>query len=82
MASSAEGGSPRDDDLDDDLGDELTLRIGKVARRVLEGQGVTRYDQLTGWTTTDLLDLHGIGPKAVGILSEELESRGTMFRAG
>ncbi|WPF83692.1 hypothetical protein SANBI_001387 [Sanguibacter sp. 4.1] len=78
MASGAEGDSPRDDDL----GNELTSRIGKVARRVLEERGVTRYDQLTGWTTTDLLDLHGIGPKAVRILSEELESRGTTFRAG
>ena len=82
MASGAEGDSPRDDDLGDDLGDELTPRIGTVARRVLAEQGVTRYDQLTGWTMTDLLALHGIGPKAVGILSEELESRGTTFRTG
>ena len=43
---------------------------------------MTRYDQLTSWTTRDLLALHGIGPKAVTILAEELEARGSAFRTG
>jgi predicted flap endonuclease-1-like 5' DNA nuclease len=58
---------------------EYTPRIGKVARRELAVHGYTRYDQLTGVTTADLLRIHGVGPKAVRILEEELTARGLAF---
>lgn len=41
--------------------------------------GITRFDQLTSLTASDLLQMHGVGPKSVRILAEELEARGLTF---
>ncbi len=41
--------------------------------------GYTRYEQLTSVTARELLSLHGIGPKAIRILEEELAARGLTF---
>ena len=59
-----------------DLSSELTPRIGKVARRELALHGYTRHDQLTTITTRQLLAIHGVGPKAILLLEEELGARG------
>lgn len=59
---------------------EFPLALGKVARRELAVHGLTRYAQVTSWTAQDLLALHGVGPKAVRILREELTARGMAFR--
>lgn len=59
----------------------LTPRIGKVATRELAVHGITRYDHLTSRTEAELLAIHGVGPKAVRILAEELASRGHSFAA-
>ena len=59
---------------------ELTLRIGKVATRELAKRGYTRYEQLTEVSARELLRIHGIGPKAIRILEEELATRGLAFR--
>ena len=58
---------------------EYPDRIGKVAARELALNGYTRYDQLTTVSTNELLDIHGIGPKAIRILDEELRARGLSF---
>lgn len=58
---------------------ELTPKIGKVATRELAAHGFKTYDQLTKVTEKELLAIHGVGPKAIRILSEELESRGMNF---
>ncbi|MFC4560606.1 hypothetical protein ACFO4E_01920 [Nocardiopsis mangrovi] len=58
---------------------EFPRGIGKVARRELAGHGYTRYDQLTRVTSAELLAIHGIGPKAVRVLGEELAARGLSF---
>lgn len=58
---------------------ELSPRIGKVARRELASNGYTRYEQLTRVTPAALLSIHGVGPKAVRILEEELTARGLAF---
>lgn len=60
-------------------GPELTPHIGKVARRELALNGLTRYDQLAGRSRRELLAIHGVGPKAVRILAEELAARGQSF---
>ena len=60
---------------------ELTPRIGRVATRELAHNGITRYDQLAGCTANELLAIHGVGPKAVRILAEELAERGQSFAA-
>lgn len=58
---------------------ELTPRIGRVARRELARHGYTRYEQLTAVSAAELLAIHGVGPKAVRILAEELAARGSGF---
>ena len=57
----------------------LTPRIGKVATRELARHGITQYDDLTTHTPRGLLAIHGVGPKAVRILADELASRGQSF---
>jgi hypothetical protein len=58
---------------------EYTPRIGKVATRELALNGYTSYEQLTRVTPKELLAIHGVGPKAVRILEEELTARGLRF---
>jgi predicted flap endonuclease-1-like 5' DNA nuclease len=58
---------------------EYTPRIGKVATRELALNGYTSYEQLTWVTPKELLAIHGVGPKAVRILEEELTARGLRF---
>lgn len=58
---------------------EFPPAIGKVARRELALNGYTRYEQLTRVTSAELLTVHGVGPKAVRILDEELTARGLAF---
>ncbi len=55
--------------------------IGKPATRALAGAGYTRLTQLTQVTEAELLRLHGVGPKAMGILREALAAAGKSFRA-
>jgi predicted flap endonuclease-1-like 5' DNA nuclease len=61
---------------------ELTPRIGRTATRALALEGITRHDQLTTVTASHLLAIHGIGPKAIRILREELAARGLAFAEG
>ena len=58
---------------------ELTPQIGKVATRELGLHGITRYDQLGERSAGELLAIHGVGPKAIRILAEELAARGQSF---
>jgi hypothetical protein len=58
---------------------EFPKGIGKVARRELALNGYTRYEQLTTVTAKQLLEIHGVGPKAIRILEEELHARGMSF---
>lgn len=58
---------------------EYPPRLGKVARRELAVHGYTRYDQLTTVTPAQLLAIHGVGPKAIRILTEELAARNLSF---
>lgn len=61
---------------------EFPTRIGKVATRELAAHGYTRYEQLTAVTPKELLKIHGVGPKAIRILAEELATRGLSFASG
>lgn len=60
---------------------EFPASIGKVARRELGVHGLTRFDQLTAVTPAELLAIHGVGPKSVRILTDELAARGLRFRS-
>ena len=58
---------------------EFPRSIGRVAARELAAHGYTRYDHLAAVTAKELLQIHGVGPKAVAILREELATRGLDF---
>jgi predicted flap endonuclease-1-like 5' DNA nuclease len=61
---------------------EFTPRIGKVAARELGLNGYTTYESLTRVSRKQLLAIHGVGPKAIRILDEELAARGLAFGDG
>jgi predicted flap endonuclease-1-like 5' DNA nuclease len=59
---------------------EFPRSIGKVAARELALSGYTRFEHLTQASKKSLLAIHGVGPKSVNILEEELERRGLRFK--
>lgn len=61
---------------------EFPRSIGKVATRELALHGYTRLSHLTRVSKKTLLAIHGVGPKAVRILEEELTNQGLGFKAG
>lgn len=58
---------------------ELPPKTGRPARNTLAVAGITRLDQLTQRTERDIAALHGMGPKALGILRDALAERGLAF---
>jgi hypothetical protein len=63
----------------EEFGTEFPRTIGRVASRELAAHGFTRYEHLVGVAARDLLAIHGIGPKSIRILREELAGRGLAF---
>ncbi len=57
-------------------------KIGAPAQRALQNIGITQLKQLTKVTEAELGQLHGMGPKALGILRETLKEKGLSFKAG
>lgn len=57
----------------------LPKKIGKPATRALALEGYTTLEQVAELRAADLLKLHGVGQKAIGILREELRARGLTF---
>src|SRR5262249_55204189 len=55
--------------------------VGQPALRALASAGYTSLDQLTSANEKDLAALHGMGPKALGILRSALQAKGKSFRA-
>lgn len=60
---------------------EFPRSIGKVAARELALAGFTRFEHLTKVAKKSLLRIHGVGPKSVRILEEELQERGLGFKS-
>jgi uncharacterized protein YdhG (YjbR/CyaY superfamily) len=56
--------------------------IGNPARRALEHAGYTNLKELTKVSEAELGQLHGMGPKALGILRETLKAKGWSFKPG
>ncbi|WP_243228418.1 helix-hairpin-helix domain-containing protein [Microbacterium sp. CIAB417] len=59
---------------------EFPSSVGRVAPRSLAEEGITTYAQLAEYTERELLTIHGVGPKAIRILAEELQKRGMGYR--
>jgi len=55
---------------------DLPTRIGKPAFRALVQAGYTTLAAVSGAREADLLALHGVGPKAIRLLREDLAERG------
>ena len=56
-------------------------KIGAPATRALKTAGYSRLEQLTKVSEAELGQLHGMGPKALGILRETLKEKGLSFKA-
>lgn len=54
----------------------LPPQIGKPATRGLAAHGIVHLEQLTGHREEDLLQMHGVGPKALQILKMALKEQG------
>ena len=65
-------------DLPDDS--DLPFAVGAPARRALAAARVLRLDDLARCAEADVAALHGVGPRAVGILREALAADGRTFR--
>lgn len=58
---------------------EFPVGIGKPATRALIAAGITKLKELIEISEKELLKLHGVGPKAIRILKEELQKQGLDF---
>lgn len=54
-------------------------KIGSPALRALNSVGITRLDQLAQFSEAEIAKLHGMGPKALGILKTALAEKGLDF---
>ena len=54
--------------------------IAKPALRALASAGMTKLENLTEISEQDLSNLHGMGPKATGILIAGLNEKGLKMR--
>lgn len=61
---------------------DLPRGVGRPARRALAEAGYTRLEQLTEVREADILELHGVGPKAVGEIRRALAEKGMLFVDG
>lgn len=54
--------------------------IGAPATRALTQAGCTTLKQLTKLSEAELLQMHGVGPRAIRILKEALKAKGWSFK--
>ncbi|WP_202916199.1 DNA-binding protein [Paenibacillus mesophilus] len=58
---------------------DLPTGISKPAQRALSGAGYSRLEQFTTISEAEILKLHGMGPKALGIIRQALADKGLSF---
>ena len=56
--------------------------ISAPARRALENAGITELEELSKYTESEILKLHGMGPSSIPKLRKALEAEGLSFRSG
>ncbi|HLZ58139.1 MAG TPA: DNA-binding protein [Ktedonosporobacter sp.] len=61
---------------------DLPMGLAKPAQRALAGAGYWRLEQFTRVSEADLLKLHGMGPRALGLIREALAARDLAFADG
>ncbi|WP_066306777.1 DNA-binding protein [Bacillus sp. FJAT-29814] len=57
----------------------LPERLSKPAKRALQGAGYVRLEQLTKVREAEIMQLHGMGPKALELLKKSLAEKGLTF---
>ena len=55
---------------------DLPRGIGAPATRALTAAGLTTLEQVAGASSAELLALHGVGPRAIRVLTEALAEHG------
>ena len=58
---------------------DLPGGLGKPAARALAAAGYSRLEQFASVSEVEILRLHGMGPKALGMIREALVARGQSF---
>jgi uncharacterized protein YdhG (YjbR/CyaY superfamily) len=58
---------------------DLPRKMGKPAERALANANITNLKQLSKWSEDDITELHGVGPKALGILHAALKTNKLSF---
>ncbi len=58
---------------------DLPVKLAAPARRALAGAGISRLEQLTRLSESEISQLHGIGPNAMKQLREALHAKGLSF---
>lgn len=56
-------------------------KTSKPALRAMNTAGIEQLNDLVSWSPGDLVQLHGMGPKAIGILEEALRQNQMEFAA-
>jgi hypothetical protein len=59
-----------------------TVGLGKPAQRALAGAGYVRLEQFSRVREAEVLELHGMGPKAMEVLRRALDAKGLSFADG
>lgn len=65
-----------------ELQNDFPAGVSQPALRALHGAGIQRIEQLAAYREAEIRNLHGMGPKALGLLRQALEARGLQFAAG
>ncbi|MGI8403289.1 MAG: DNA-binding protein [Thermomicrobiales bacterium] len=58
---------------------DLPPGISAPARRALAGVRIESLEQCATRTEAEILELHGMGPKALGIIRSALDAKGLTF---
>lgn len=58
---------------------ELPAKLAKPAKRALVGAGYINLEQFTNVTEAEIMNLHGMGPKAIEELRRVLNEKGLSF---
>ncbi len=62
-----------------ELESDLPTELAKPARRALVGVGYLRLEQFTKISESEVLQLHGMGPKALDQIRRALAAKGLSF---
>jgi hypothetical protein len=54
--------------------------LAAPARRALEKEGLITLQMLAATTKSELLQLHGVGPNAIGVIENAMERVGLTFK--